>query len=121
MNQILAALITAGVLAGAGTVQAGDKHHKGGWQDDHENKISSVQEVRAMQDDGNVTMQGKIEKHLKRDKYQFRDGTGFIIVEIDDDVWDGQTVTPQDTIWIFGELDSDPENPEVDVERLKKK
>ena len=120
MYQLLTALITAGVLAGAGTVQAGDHSKKGGWQDNHEAQVSTVEQVRNMQDDSKVAMKGKIEKHLKRDKYQFRDGTGFIVVEIDEDVWDGQTVTPQDTIWIFGELDSDPETPEVDVERLKK-
>lgn len=120
MYQLLTALITAGVLAGAGTVHAGDHAKKGGWQDNAESQISSVQEVRAMQDDAKVAMKGKIEKRLKHDKYQFRDGTGFIIVEIDDDVWNGQNVTPQDTIWIFGELDSNPETPEVDVKRLKK-
>lgn len=120
MYQLLSALITAGVLAGAGTVHAGNHSQKGGWQDTNETAVSTVQQVRNMQDDAKVAMKGKIEKHLKRDKYQFRDGTGFIVVEIDDDVWNGQTITPQDTIFIFGELDSDPEKPEVDVERLKK-
>ena len=58
---------------------------------------------------------------IKKDKYTFQDGTGTMTVEIDKDIWNGQTVTPQDTVLISGELDKDGDRTKLDVERLMKK
>ena len=62
---------------------------------------------------------GKIEKALGNEKYQFNDGTGTIVVEIDDDEWNGLTVKPEMTVQISGEIDKElMQTPEVDVEAI---
>ena len=86
-----------------------------------EPQVSTVKEAMGMADDSMVTLQGKIEKRIKKDKYTFQDGTGTMTVEIDKDIWNGQTVTPQDTVLISGELDKDGDRTKLDVERLMKK
>ena len=44
-----------------------------------------------------------------------------VVKYIDKDIWNGQTVTPQDTVLISGELDKDGDRTKLDVERLMKK
>ena len=52
----------------------------------------------------------------------FRDNSGTIIVEIDNEDWKGVTVTPQDTVEIYGEVDTDMFEPsKVDVDTIIKK
>lgn len=82
--------------------------------------IMSVAEVKKLGDDKQVVMKGSIEKHLTKDKYQFVDATGKVIVEIDGDEWRGQNVTPSDTVIIVGETDKDWfRDPVVDVSSIE--
>ena len=51
--------------------------------------------------------------------YLFRDATGEILVEIDDDLFMGRTVTPQTTIRIYGEVDKEAfERTKIDVKHF---
>lgn len=123
MNKTLAALATVLMLGVSGAAMAKDHcpdcdMRKGGGFMGGENQISTVKDAMGMPDDTMVSLQGKIQKRLKKDKYQFQDNTGSIVVEIDKDVWRGQTVTPNDTIMIDGEIDKDDDRTIVDVERL---
>ena len=80
---------------------------------------SSVVEALKMSDDTPVVLKGKIEKSLGNEKYQFNDGTGTIVVEIDDDEWKGLTVKPEHTVQISGEIDKEMlSTPIVDVEMI---
>jgi uncharacterized protein (TIGR00156 family) len=79
----------------------------------------TVAEVKQLQDDSKVTLEGYIVKQLGPEHYTFRDDTGEIEVEIDDDEWRGQTVGPEMKIRIDGEVDRDSTSVSVDVERLK--
>ncbi len=80
---------------------------------------SKVSDVKNMKDDTQVIMVGKIEKSLGDEKYLFTDASGSITIEIDDDDWNGLTVTPQNTIEVTGEVDKDMFEPvRVDVERV---
>lgn len=82
--------------------------------------ISTVEQAKSMRDDAHVALRGTIVQHLGKDKYQFRDATGTITVEIDDDKWNGQTVGPQDTVELHGEVDKDWNSVEIDVDRVVK-
>jgi uncharacterized protein (TIGR00156 family) len=85
-----------------------------------EQAIMSVSEVRQLGDDKAVVMKGSIEKHLSKDKYQFVDGTGRVVVEIDGEEWRGQNVTPNDTVIIIGETEKDLfSDPLVDVNSVE--
>jgi len=81
----------------------------------------TVAEALKMADDAWVTLEGKIEKQLGHEKYQFSDGTGTIVLDIDDKRWQGQTVGPEDTVVITGEVDKDFTSLEIEVKKIIKK
>jgi uncharacterized protein (TIGR00156 family) len=86
-----------------------------------ENDITSVKNAQSMADDSIVTLQGKIEKRIKKDKYQFSDASGNMIVKIGKKVWHGQVVNSTEVVQITGEIDKDHDGTILDVESLIKK
>jgi len=82
---------------------------------------STVAQAKTLSDDTPIILEGNIVKHLGKDKYLFRDQTGDITVEIDNDEWNGVTITSKDTIIIYGEVDKDWNSIEIDVDSIVKK
>ena len=86
------------------------------------NMITTVQEALKKADDTQVTLKGKIINSLGDEKYTFKDATGEIIVEIDDEGWRGLKITPEDTVEIRGDVDKEffkPTKIDVDSVRLQ--
>ena len=79
---------------------------------------SSVAEALKLNDDTPVVLVGQIEKSLGGEKYLFKDATGSVTVEIDNEDWRGINVTPKDTIVIQGEVDKDFFKTEIDVDSV---
>ena len=79
---------------------------------------SSVAEALKLNDDTPVVLVGQIEKSLGAEKYLFKDASGSVTVEIDNEDWRGVTVTPKDTIVIQGEIDKDFFKTEIDVDSV---
>ena len=73
-----------------------------------------------MKDDTKAVLRGNIVRQVKHEKYLFKDSTGEIVVEIDDDDWGGVTVGPNDTVELIGEIDKDFNKIEFDVDIVKK-
>lgn len=128
MNKKLTALAIALMLGISGAAFAkhdGEncgKHQRGGFMGDTSKaEIVTIKQAMAMPDESEVTLSGQIEKRVKKDKYVFKDSSGTIMVEIDKKVWNGQTVTPNDTVIISGELDKNDDRSKIEVERLIKK
>lgn len=72
-------------------------------------------------DDTMVTLKGNIIRQVAHEKYEFKDSTGTMIVEIDDDKWYGLSVGPNDVVEIYGEVDSEIyRKNEIDVKFIKK-
>lgn len=125
MKKLLAvSLIALSVTLGAVSTNAQftgateqNKMPKGGYLDAVA-IISTVRDAKEMNDDAYVTLRGYIEKRLKGDKYLFRDSTGTVEIEIDDDDWHGVTVGPQDLVEITGEVDRGWMNVKIDVKRI---
>ena len=68
-----------------------------------------------------VTLKGNIIRQVAHEKYEFKDSTGVIIVELDDDKWYGLSVGPNDVVEIYGEVDSEIyRKNEIDVKFIKK-
>lgn len=79
---------------------------------------SSVAEALKLNDDTPVVLVGQIEKSLGDEKYLFKDASGSVTMEIDNEDWRGVTVTPKDTIVIQGEIDKDFFKTEIDVDSV---
>lgn len=120
MKKFLLSLIC--VLAVAANAQAKDKHKNQGFVFVPENVvIETVADAKDKADDTIVVLQGQIVKALGHDKYQFTDETGEIILDIDEDDFNGVTVTEGEMIEITGEIDKEMMKPtEVNVKQIKK-
>lgn len=67
-------------------------------------------------DDTHVQLTGYLTMSLGDEDYIFQDSTGEITVEIDDDLWQGRTVTPDNQIRIYGEVEKDWDNVSIEVD-----
>lgn len=70
-------------------------------------------------DDAKIALTGYIISSVSNDEYIFRDQTGDIKVEIDDDLWRGETVTPDTKVIIRGEVDKDWSEVTIDADTLE--
>ncbi len=91
-----------------------------GFKGSDDAKQTTVEQAKRMKDDTWVTLQGNIEKKIGDDRYQFRDHTGTIEIEVENKAWNGQDVSPKDLVVISGELDKDRHGDKVDVKHLLK-
>lgn len=80
---------------------------------------TTVAEALKMSDETYVALTGKIVNSLGDEKYTFKDQTGEVVIEIDDDDWHGVKVTPENTITINGEVDKEMFEPtKIDVDSV---
>lgn len=125
MKKIFCLSLFVGVIAVSGVALAGFQptapQQPGGFKGPSA-AITTVADALKAKDDTLVVLTGHIEKETAKEKYLFKDATGSIIVEIDNEDWQGQNVTPADTVVIHGEVDKEiMHSPEIDVDRIEKK
>lgn len=82
--------------------------------------ISTVKQIMEMRDDVPVIVRGNIIQRMGDETYLFEDPTGSITIEIDDDDWRGQTVSPTDTVKLYGEVDRGLFTTELDINYVEK-
>lgn len=82
--------------------------------------VTTAAQAKTLPDDTKVTLRGNIESHLGGKNYMFKDASGSVVVEIKEKHWAGQSVAPQDTVQIDGEVDRDHNMVTVETENLKK-
>lgn len=80
----------------------------------------TVEKAKTMSDDTWVTLRGNIEQRIGGDHYTFRDASGTMNVDIDHKRWNGQTITPKDTVELQGKIDKDWNSVELDVKQITK-
>ena len=114
----LAIVLSYSVAASAGF--NGGVQNVGGFQGPGLSKIT-VADALNMGDDTAVVLEGQIEKSLGKEQYVFKDATGSVTIEIDNDDWHGLTVTPQDTGVIKGEVEKDMFKTEIEVDVIELK
>lgn len=122
MSVLMAVLAIGSASAefdGPSAPQAVATNQKGGFVGGAET-IVTVKQVNEMRDDVPVIIQGKIVQRMGDEKYLFEDGTGSITIEIDDDNWRGQTVSPADTVKMYGEVDRGFFTTEIDIDYVEK-
>ena len=109
---------TAG-FEGADATTVKHSNPMGGFVNENE-VVVTVKQVNEMRDDIPVIVQGKILQRIGDDMFLFEDATGSISVEIDDDSWRGQTITPSDTVKLYGDVDRGIFKTEIDVDYVQK-
>lgn len=105
-------------FTGAGSVSA--TAQKGGYTGPKDTNVMTVAQAKQMRDDTEVVLRGNIIKQLGNEKYLFKDTTGEITIEIDDDDWHGLSVGANDLVEIYGEVDKDWNSVEIDVDSIRK-
>lgn len=79
--------------------------------------------AQAMQakEDTEVTLEGTVVRKLGADTYEFRDASGTVVVEIDDDKWPNKKPVMNARVRLHGEVDRKliRRTVEVEVERLE--
>ena len=83
-------------------------------------QINTVAAALEASDDAQVVLQGQLVRRVKGDIYEFKDATGTMKVEIDDEDWPPQAVDDKAKIKLTGEVDRDLMGREVDVEFVER-
>lgn len=119
MKKINLGILTAASVLVLSASAMADNHLGGGFQGPSAVDVVTVEQASKMKDESQVILRGNIESSLGDEKYLFKDKTGSIRVEIDDDDWKGLVVKPTDTVEIEGEVDSHLMKPnDIDVESI---
>ncbi|NNH37445.1 NirD/YgiW/YdeI family stress tolerance protein [Acinetobacter terrae] len=85
-------------------------------------QTTTVKHALTLKDDTKVQLKGYVVKAVGDEKYQFRDNTGTITVDIDDELWQGKPVNAKTPVTITGEVDIDykpAKRVEIDVDAVK--
>ena len=93
----------------------------GGFRGPGPKEVTQSAQVRDALDDTPCTLEGRIFERIGGDKYTFEDASGKVIVEIDDKVFHGNTVTPETRVRLVGEVERKKHGRpnEVDVRYLE--
>lgn len=112
-NSILAAV----ALAGTGLVFSAQAQYTGP-SDRNAATVESI--LQQPKDDQDVVIQGRLLRKTGNEKYLFSDGTGEIIVEIDDDDMPREPLDEQMMVELRGEVDTGRDRaPEIEVDSVR--
>ncbi|MEG2695797.1 MAG: NirD/YgiW/YdeI family stress tolerance protein [Acinetobacter sp.] len=84
--------------------------------------LTTVKQALTLKDNTKVQLRGHVVKATGDEKYQFRDNTGSITVDIDDELWQGKPISANTTVTLIGEVDVDykpTKRVEIDVDSVK--
>ena len=82
--------------------------------------INSIAEVKTMEDGSYVNMQGYIVEKLDNESYNFQDSTGNILLLINDEDWNAESITSKDLVEVQGEVRNGWTDVEVKAEQVSK-
>jgi uncharacterized protein (TIGR00156 family) len=84
-------------------------------------QITTVKQAQAAADDTKVVLEGTITKRISSEHYEFKDATGSIQVEIDNDDWPaGAAVSENTKVRLTGEVDHHKlKATDIDVDRVE--
>lgn len=116
MKKLMGLFVMSCAMMGAYTVSA--QLVNGGFKGPGIKPVT-VHQALQLKDDTPVVLVGQIERSLGNEKYLFKDTTGTVTVEIDDDDWHGVQVTPENTVEIHGEVDKEMfKETKIDIDRV---
>jgi len=111
-------LLAAAALVAAGALPLSVHAQYAGPADAPAAQVSSI--LQDPKDDQNVVLQGHLLRQLGDEKYVFSDGTGEIVVEIDDDDFSREPVDEKTRVELRGEVDTGRNRPpEIEVDSMR--
>jgi uncharacterized protein (TIGR00156 family) len=122
MNTLLAIPLLALAIAATPVLASDDTGpaaQGGGFTGPDAVRLVTVAEAIALPDDSVAKVQGVIVRSLGDEKYEFRDNSGTVTVEIDSDDWRGVEATPDVKLELLVEVDRDFRKVELDVESVR--
>lgn len=108
--------ITLGLAAAGAAAQTPPA---GGFKGPDSATLVSAADAVNQADDTPVKLQGYILRALGDDKYEFKDESGTLVVEIDKEDWGGIEATPATRVELRGEIDKEWKKTEVDVDSVR--
>jgi uncharacterized protein (TIGR00156 family) len=106
----LTALCVVGLTATAQT---------GGFSGPDNRRLVTVAELVTLPDDTPVRLVGYVVESAGDESYTFRDDSGTVVVEIDDDDWNGLDIRPETRVEVAGEVDRDGDRTEVEIDTIR--
>ena len=80
---------------------------------------STVAEALKASDDTPVVLEGFIISQIRRERYEFKDSTGTIILDVDDDIFWPAKITQTDKVRIYGEVDKEIFGTKIEVKHIE--
>lgn len=115
MNKKIALMLFAGAMSLSSQLWAGDDLAIIQAASDRHVQVADIQ---GLKDGTAITLNGTLIKHLNQEHYEFNDGTGLILLEIDHDIWKASGIQVGDKVRAVGEVDTHRYKP-TDVEVVK--
>jgi uncharacterized protein (TIGR00156 family) len=112
--------IAAGALCLSALSVAAQADPDGGFSGPDNLRQVTVIEALELQDDTAVKLRGYIVRSLGDEKYEFRDDSGTIVVEIDAEDWGGLEATPDMQVELAGEIDRERSGNELEAETIRR-
>ena len=81
--------------------------------------VSKISDVNNLPDDAEVVIQGVIVQDLGDDNYVVKDDSGTVNIEIDEDLVQGNTITPEAEVLITATVDKDGDVTSLDAEEIQ--
>lgn len=113
-------VILTGVALALATAAASADNRTGAFNGPDSLERVTVARALQLDDDTAVKLEGHIVKGLGSEKYEFKDETGTLVVEIDGEDWNGVEATPDTRVELRGEIDKERNKTEVDVDSVRR-
>lgn len=112
-NTFLSMLAICGIALFSTNVMAADTAKK------TNQPVSKISDVKAMPDDTEVVIQGVIVQNLGDDNYLVKDDSGTVNIEIDEDLVQGNTITPEAAVLITATVDQEGNVTSLEAEEVQ--
>ena len=81
--------------------------------------VSKISDVKAMPDDTEVVIHGVIVQSLGDENYLVKDDSGTVNIEIDEDLVQGNTITPEAEVLITATVDQEGNVTSLEAEEVQ--
>ncbi len=115
----LALILLSGLLMYSFGASMGQNKSMGGYTGATQNSFTLAKDVKNLRDNQYITLKGYIISKTGNEKYMFKDDSGTIQVEIDDEYWNGLNVNENDLVILEGEVERERNNLKVDINSIR--